>query len=256
MSSSAASTSSGGRGRSLGVWLVIGVAVALIGLVNGIEDTQHSLSRPPQRVAPSRAAPEARSYADMRVRTVHPNADVVPAWWASIHTVPDLMAPVERGPEDRDAALAARAPRRAYDGAPPTIPHAVDQLAVPACETCHDRGAKVAGMTAPAMSHEPRGSCLQCHVVATDPRPGANAPPAPETTFVGWRSPPGQRAWPGAPPTMPHSSQMRERCASCHGPRGSLGIRSTHPWRVSCEQCHAPSATLDQRPRQPLGVSP
>jgi nitrate reductase (cytochrome), electron transfer subunit len=57
----------------------------------------------------------------------------------------------------------------------------------------------------------------------------------------------GERAGPGAPPTVPHATTMRERCSSCHGVAGALGMRSTHPWRESCTQCHAPSAVLDQR---------
>jgi hypothetical protein len=43
---------------------------------------------------------------------------------------------------------------------------------------------------------------------------------------------------------------MREACASCHGPSGKRGLRSTHPVRASCQQCHARSAALDQRPEE------
>jgi cytochrome c-type protein NapB len=108
------------------------------------------------------------------------------------------------------------------------------------------------------MSHPRRDSCLQCHVVAADPRPllGAEPPPPPATAFAGLPPRRGDRAWAGAPPAIPHATWMRERCTSCHGPLGALGMRSTHPWRASCEQCHAPSAALDQRAPVPLPGGP
>jgi cytochrome c-type protein NapB len=97
------------------------------------------------------------------------------------------------------------------------------------------------------MSHARSDSCLQCHVVAIDPRAGTPVTPEVETAFEGAWAPGGARAWPGAPPTIPHATRMRERCDACHGPYGALGLRSTHPWRASCRQCHAASAELDQR---------
>ncbi|MBC7173216.1 MAG: nitrate reductase cytochrome c-type subunit, partial [Polyangiaceae bacterium] len=65
--------------------------------------------------------------------------------------------------EEREASLSARLARRAYDGAPPVIPHAVDERGAPACLACHERGMRVDARIAPAMSHEPYTSCLQCH---------------------------------------------------------------------------------------------
>jgi cytochrome c-type protein NapB len=135
------------------------------------------------------------------------------------------------------------------------VPHAIDQIGVPACLACHDRGMQVGALIARPMSHEPRASCVQCHVVSEDPRPGVITPPPPVNTFVGLAAPNGgERAWDGAPPTIPHATRMRERCDSCHGVLGVVGMRSTHPWRASCTQCHAPSAALDQR--APAEVSP
>lgn len=81
-------------------------------------------------------------------------------------------------------------------------------------------------------------------------REGPPTPPPPlsSNSFVGEQPVfPGARAWPGAPPTIPHTTFMRINCASCHGVAGALGMRSTHPFRDSCTQCHAPSATRDQR---------
>jgi cytochrome c-type protein NapB len=68
-----------------------------------------------------------------------------------------------------------------------------------------------------------------------------------ENEFVGTKAPlKGTRAWPQAPPTMPHRTLMREDCLSCHGPQGLFGLRTPHPDRRSCTQCHVPSAELDQ----------
>jgi hypothetical protein len=54
------------------------------------------------------------------------------------------------------------------------------------------------------------------------------------------------RAYDGAPPTIPHHTWMRENCTSCHGLVTRPGTRTTHPWLTNCTQCHAPSAALDR----------
>ncbi len=247
--------------RGLEIGVVVAVAVAAVGLVSGVESSSREVisevdGRAP--VAPPRAV-EARSYRDMRGRAYGPNAGLPSEWWKTLRGGdPDLFAAVApQTPVDRSAALTRRAARRAYDGAPPMVPHAVDQLAVPACLACHLDGVRVAGIGAPVMSHPPQTSCLQCHVVMNDPRRGVVTPPLPDSTFVGLSAPQdGARAWNGAPPTIPHTTWMRERCDSCHGTGGLHGVRSTHPWRQSCTQCHAPSAALDQRAPVALGTAP
>jgi cytochrome c-type protein NapB len=89
---------------------------------------------------------------------------------------------------------------------------------------------------------------LHCHVVASDPRPAVEHSKRPGNTFIGLASAGvGKRAWPGAPPTMPHRLWMRDQCASCHGPAGHAGSATSHPARQSCHQCHVPSAALEQR---------
>ncbi len=237
------------RQRGLEVGLVVALSVAAIGLVTGVTGTGREVREYVGDRPAAQSEVEARGYADMRAAPHGPNAAAQGEWFDQLPTGPDVFAPVVQTAEDRAAALARRATRRAYDGAPPTIPHAIDQLAVPSCLACHDRGKVIAGMTAPRMSHARHDSCVQCHVVSDDPRRAVAAtPPAPETLFVGLESVRGgERAWPGAPPTTPHSTLMRERCDACHGTLGALGMRSTHPWRQSCVQCHAPSAALDQR---------
>jgi cytochrome c-type protein NapB len=230
------------------------IAAGTAGLISGVEGTRraHAPGGSAADDLPAPAHVEARSYRDMQQRAYGPNAELPAAWLRAIRAAPDPLVPIAQTDDDRERARARRAGRRAYDGAPPVIPHPVDQLAAPACATCHEHGAVVAGLVAPVMSHARRDSCLQCHVVAADPRPAAGTPPPPETTFAGARPRRGERAWDGAPPAIPHATWMRERCTSCHGALGALGMRSTHPWRASCEQCHAPSAALDQRAPVPL----
>jgi nitrate reductase (cytochrome), electron transfer subunit len=233
--------------RRLHLFGAIAVAVALIGFVTGTSKvperraavTSTATAPPPGAVPRYEALPGTDRGANAGMY-----ADAVATLRAGI---PEIGGPALRDEAGRDRALADRAARRAYEGAPPTIPHEVEQLAVGACLTCHERGASIVGRIAPAISHERYQSCLQCHVVERDPRGFGEAPP-PANAFVGLSAPgPGDRAWPGAPPTIPHPTTMRSECGSCHGPAGAAPLRTTHPERYSCEQCHAPSATLDQR---------
>lgn len=136
----------------------------------------------------------------------------------------------------------ARAAARAYDGAPPTIPH---EAAIGSCVTCHDAdGSAIDGVgVAPASPHGATGAdgafrrCLQCHVPAT------SVPLLVASRFTGLAQGPwkGSRATPGAPPTIPHPLQLREACLTCHdGPGARAEIRTTHPERTRCRQCHVP----------------
>lgn len=162
----------------------------------------------------------------------------------------------------REAALRRRSERRAYDGAPPVIPHPIDQGAYPNCASCHERGMRIGDRVAPMMSHPRYENCYQCHVVSARPMPGPalseQSPPFLDNSFVGMlpaslRAPNAtestvlRRWWAGAPPLTPHPTLMRARCESCHGVL-SAGIRSTHPWRQNCLQCHGVSAALNQAP--------
>lgn len=153
---------------------------------------------------------------------------------------------------DRAAAVEERAEGRAYDGAPPTIPHPVRQNSAAECLACHEDGLRIRDRLATAMPHAELASCTQCHVVESPPMPGAMLPP--DATFAangfaGLESPgAGGRAWSIAPPMVPHKTTMRERCMSCHGPNGRDPLQTPHPERQSCSQCHAPSAGLDQAP--------
>jgi cytochrome c-type protein NapB len=135
-----------------------------------------------------------------------------------------------------------RALTRAYDGAPPPIPH---ETTFGACTTCHDDdGAEIAGVgVAPASPHGAAAAagsmrrCRQCHA------PVETGAILVRSRFVGLPQGPwhGSRATPGAPPAIPHALQLREDCLACHsGPAARAEIRTSHPERIRCRQCHVP----------------
>lgn len=159
----------------------------------------------------------------------------------------DLFAEITLSPTDKEASSRQRASRRAYNGAPPIIPHAIQNTNDAACYACHANGMRMAGLKASVMSHPFLVNCTQCHA-SPPPAPFQDIDFAVASSFVGLPAPKaGQRAFPGAPPAIPHSQWMRQNCIACHGgPNGWAGMESTHPWRTNCTQCHAPSAVLDQ----------
>ena len=151
--------------------------------------------------------------------------------------------PVPEVEEAWKTSAAGRAERRAYDGAPPVIPH--EPLGT-ACTICHNSdGIFVAEIGyAPASPHaltpglSLESRCQQCHVFQRTRETFA------DSRFEGVKrvSELGARMYAGAPPTMPHGLFMREDCVSCHaGPGAREGIRTTHPERTRCGQCHAQS---------------
>lgn len=251
--------------RALRVASAAAISVAVAGFFSGTREPKDApaLLRPSAIALHAQVAPNAAkvpSYGELRAGDfranagVYANADEVLA-----RGIPDPLAPVELTDAERARAVEDRRQRRAYDGAPPTIPHDVGQREPSGCLVCHERGANVAGRIAPPISHERYTSCLQCHVVEAAPRPLAARGAGPDNAFVGNAWGRGLRAWEGAPPTIPHPTWMRAECTSCHGPAGKLGLRSSHPWRASCQQCHAPSAALDQRapaPTRPEEATP
>jgi cytochrome c-type protein NapB len=130
--------------------------------------------------------------------------------------------------------------RRAYPGAPPTIPH---PLADPTsfggrtCLACHGDGGWVPKFAAfaPVTPHAELTNCVQCHVASND------AAPFRASAFQAAPHPPiGRAALPGSPPPIPHDLYMRDNCLACHaGPAAVREVRTTHPERVNCRQCHA-----------------
>jgi cytochrome c-type protein NapB len=167
-------------------------------------------------------------------------------WRSRLHLLvsppPSTPTPPATDAERADA-IADRMQRRAYDGAPPVIPHPITQDTSAACLACHAEGLVVKDRVAPRLSHAPHANCTQCHVPALGlPIQEAGLAKAiAENGFQGWiQQGRGSRAWEGAPPTVPHTTLMRSDCLSCHGTRGHVGLRTPHPERVACVQCHVP----------------
>lgn len=151
------------------------------------------------------------------------------------------------------SAPAVRLARRAFDGAPPVIPHAP---VGDSCLACHNaRGIEIPDLGfAPPMPHAMTSGfsaitrCVQCHVYRATDDVFA------ESDFVAHRAggTPPHRAFDGAPPVMPHRVFMRESCLSCHsGPAAREEIRTTHPERSNCVQCHLPAQTEREFARIP-----
>jgi len=241
------------------VVLLLGViAVAAIGYLVGVTDGVPQVDAQPLATA-FRAEHDlqanggtpvvlpATSYAEMRRSETGPTA----SWTPKLGEIPqptyDLLAEIKPSEQQKQQSTLIRASRRAFNGAPPVVPHAVQRTDDAACYACHGQGMRIEDRVANRMSHGFLANCLQCHA-PPPPQPFADVDAEVENTFVGLPAPlKGERAFPGAPPTIPHSTWMRDQCLACHSRlAGWAGLESTHPWRQNCQQCHAPSATLNQ----------
>ncbi|MCY2966040.1 MAG: hypothetical protein NT069_20820 [Planctomycetota bacterium] len=81
--------------------------------------------------------------------------------------------------------------------------------------------------------------CRQCHVFA------GTSELFQESTFVGFTGADlrGDRAYPAAPPLIPHAIFMREDCVTCHaGVAARLELVCQHSERTNCRQCHITQA--------------
>lgn len=196
--------------------------------------------------------PTAPKYGEIQVAEWLANRD----WKFTLADLPRASNP-ETLPvateAERKAAIDRRTSLRAYDGAPPVIPHGIDAISSNSCISCHSRdGNLVIGGRRPAeISHPWITNCTSCHV-PTDGLRQITEPVARrlniENSFVGKSSPgPGPRAYGTAPPTTPHPVWMRQNCMACHGPGREQAIRTSHPERENCLQCHAPNAAFDNR---------
>jgi cytochrome c-type protein NapB len=212
-----------------------------------------SLAQPrrPELAPASLALRSATNYAGQDRRQDGPNAQWRNHLSSLVQVTPDVSALTNATDAERAVALQVRASRRAYDGAPPVVPHPIAQDSAASCLACHADGLQVKDKVASKVSHAHFTSCTQCHV----PSLGARIPtteiawqqPIAENQFEGLHAPlKGSRAWPQAPPTVPHPTLMRSDCLSCHGPNGQFGLRTPHPNRQSCTQCHVPAADLNQ----------
>ena len=126
---------------------------------------------------------------------------------------------------------------RAYEGAPPIIPHGIEDLGRQSCLSCHRKGnARKFNRIAPVTPHPEQINCRQCHV------PRAATGHFVETTFnpfqiVGTTI----KSNPLGPPYIPHRLQDRQDCRSCHLSDSTPSeLRPGHGDRTNCTQCHVP----------------
>ncbi|MBL8827268.1 MAG: nitrate reductase cytochrome c-type subunit [Planctomycetaceae bacterium] len=227
--------------RSVTIFGAVAVGVGLVGFLVGIAEPVQATRAALPATREVISAEPAPSYREINSPVVGPNA----GWSSPLSSLkqdrPELFAQVVRTPEMKEAALRDRLRTRAFDEAPPVIPHRVEHQSANTCLVCHGEGLKLGEKIATKVSHPHFANCLQCHVeqVGTAPTSTVDINPTIANEFVGiQRSGPGSRAMPGAPPTIPHTTHLRNDCLSCHGLVARPGLRTTHPWLSNCVQCH------------------
>jgi len=147
--------------------------------------------------------------------------------------------------ELQPTSLQVRAKRRAFDGAPPVVPHESFGMA---CKTCHTAEGKIVPTIglAPANPHDSESAsffnCNQCHVFSLTDRFFV------ESNFRGIQQQHRPASLSHRAPVIPHSTAMRANCASCHsGPAARPEIVCSHPHRMNCVQCHVVKVTAEER---------
>jgi nitrate reductase (cytochrome), electron transfer subunit len=238
--------------RSVTICGAIAVGIGLVGFLVGIAEPVVP-TRATDRVPaiPTESTRLAPSYREINSAVVGPNQSWTSSFALLKQTRPDLFAPVVRTPAMKDAALRDRLRTRAFDGAPPVIPHRVEQQSAQSCLVCHRDGMQLGHQIATKISHPHIANCLGCHVEQAGSLPIAIYAETPANLFAGLlRAGPGFRAMPGAPPSIPHTTHLRGDCLSCHGLIARPGLRTTHPWLQNCVQCHASPAETERIPFQ------
>lgn len=257
--------------KTLAVVFLVVCMLAVSGFFMGMRQTERQMTRNQLPVAgkqevseQSYKIPVAPKYQEIGKAAWLANRD----WKFTLADLPRAVAVLDSrsaaAPVETAVAIERRKSLRAYDGAPPVIPHAIDTLKASACTSCHgeDTNLVIGGKRPAEMSHPWITNCTSCHV----PADGLRQVTAPAearlvigNSFLGKTSAGhGPRAYGTAPPTMPHAVWMRQNCMACHGPGREQAIRTSHPERQNCLQCHAPNAAFDNRetyltnPKPPL----
>ena len=225
--------SGGARVHWGGIGAAIFISLAVAGYFTGLQApmgshyVEHGSSLIPHVSAhPEAASPDESSMDDPSGRVIPAThyadmADATRQWREQRRsTLPAMLPsspPVEEiviTPADKRFALAQREMNRAFNGAPPTVPHPTGEMSAESCLVCHGQGFNVATLRASKMSHQFLDNCTQCHVESNP----VHMPPDVfrESTFVGLAAPTGgPRAYPGAPPQIPHTTWMRVDFLSC-----------------------------------------
>ncbi len=245
--------------RLLTVAMVVAIAIAFIGYFLGLRHAEHEPPPPAPAPTPDVAANQAPRYDELPTTRLGPNA----AWTSRLETLGRVAdEPGRLGVYDeaeRRWVLGDREARRAYVGAPPVVPHAIDHGSDASCLACHEQGLRIGDRIATPVSHPPYENCTQCHVPAGNRGfDAAAAGPATDTAFAALASfGGGERPRADAPPTIPHATFMRENCATCHGELGGTGPATSHGLPLTrhmhedemqdqCVRCHVPTGLGEQ----------
>ncbi len=239
------------RGRKLILAGAIALATLgyIVGLRAGVPEGSsagvHGVSPDAPAAAGSGRALPALSYDQVGAGGLRA-AQGSPSW---LEMAAALRAPSKEPVTDmatRELSLALRGERRAFNGAPPTIPHDTRGLEPRACLACHGNALKIGDRVAKDLPHPYLANCTQCHAASAPAFLHPHGASRPASSWRGVATPrQGQRAAPGAPPMIPHTTHMRTNCLACHGPHGWPGVQTSHPERRSCLQCHAPTGNQD-----------
>ncbi len=136
-----------------------------------------------------------------------------------------------------EAYTAWRQDLRLYEGAPPVIPHPIEEYGRDDCLACHLDGDAVdeqSGRSAQVTPHPEQINCRQCHLARlTNDVFVASLGEGLKPRIV--EAPLN----PMGPPYIPHRLQDRNDCRACHlGQAAADVIVPEHGDRANCRQCH------------------
>ena len=220
-------------------YFLIGLGVLLMAALVVVVGLSLTAGERPARVLPVQAAPT-------------PTLPTEAGMYARVDAAAEYAA-MPREP-NRKRTRAVYYARRAYPGAPPVIPHAIDEgdAGGRLCLACHGDG----GWAPRFEAYAPVTPHPELDLLPPVPRAAGGAARASRRAAGRRLAPPPLRgaAMPGSPPPIPHALQMRENCRACHaGPAAVDELRTSHPERVTCRQCHAlaaPPAEAFARPAE------
>lgn len=194
-----------------------------------------------------RSVSTAQKEADLSVDGTRQAPANLPGERETFHGV-NASANLHDSAASSNISLEAYYARRAYHGAPPAIPHPVENemsFGGKTCLQCHGKGGYVPKWEAfaPVTPHPDKINCRQCH-----------GPALTDELFreTNWDAttlhlpPLHNQALPGSPPPIPHSLFLHGSCVSCHaGPSAPKELRIDHADRINCRQCHVPSENTE-----------
>lgn len=245
-------------GKNTRIVLIVVIALSVGIFFWGATDTNVDIptsdATPHRKTIKSDTVPNVKAYQQLRESPMYAQ---IRSWIEDEERLkgntPGYLDDVNNEDASKEDVLKERATNRAFDGAPPTVPHPTIQTESPDCLVCHEKGLQIRGRIASPISHNIMHNCTQCHTTSHRQDPAVE--PFLSDDNISWENSfegrqatiEGRREFTIGPPQIPHTTLMRERCDSCHGLNGSLAIRTPHPDRFNCQQCHVGAAVEDQR---------